>query len=281
MSVELSSAVAGPRGAVFDAIFSGLPALDSAEYRELVEKAPVNELPAQVLARAFRQLVGSGCHEAAEATLLRLVADERFDYLGAVRRLANQHVVKGTYSYGADDLVQETIVEIVKTLPTPRGAIAEGAWVLFIRHRFEDARRNLYGRHGAKDPAGRVEPQVNQESGEIVDPVEEADGALADWHVQLRENKESWLLDFVTRTVDAIHDPLIRYVAVDQFGDDPSPISGGMSESGKLPLTKQLGLHRTKISRAIKSAKQRLAAELMTQNEQDVDIDWLRKFSDQ
>jgi DNA-directed RNA polymerase specialized sigma24 family protein len=280
MSVEISSAVAGPRGAVFDAIFKGLPALDSPGYRELIDNAPVNELPAQVLARAFRELIASGSHEAAEATLLRLVADKRFDYLGIVRRLANQHVVKGTYSYDADDLIQETIAEIVKTLPTARGAVAEGAWVLFIRHRFEDARRKLYGRRGEKDPAGRVEPSRDQETGEIVDPVEEIDGALADWHVQLRESKESWLQDFVRRTAGAIVDPLIRYVAIDQFGDDPSPISAGTSEGGKAPLTEQLGIDRFKISRALKSAKRRLAAELMTQNEPDVDVEWLRKFTE-
>ena len=279
MSVDISSAAADRPGTAFDAIFAGLPALDSPEYLELLGNAPVKELPAQVLAKAYRQLAASGSTKAADSTLARLLADDRFDYLARVRRLASMHVANGTYSYSAEDLIHEAIVEIVRTLPTARGAVAEGAWVLFIGHRFEDARRKLFGRDASKDPAGRVEPHVDDMTGQMVDPVEEADGVGADWHVQLRESNMPWLDEFLRRTIERIADPLIRYVAADQFGDDPSPISKGVSEGGKLPLTDQLGVDRYKVSRALRSAKRRLAADLLAQNEYEIDMEWLRKFT--
>jgi hypothetical protein len=75
-----------------------------------------------------------------------------------------------------------------------------------------------------------------------------------------------------------ITDPLIRYVALDQFGDDPSQISSGVSEGGKDPLVTQLGVSRFKIARALATAKARLAAALMTQQERELDQDWLKKF---
>lgn len=279
MSVEISSAATDRTGTVFDAIFSGLPPLDSAEYLELLDNASVKQLPAQVLARAYRQLAASGSEEAANATLVRLVGDERYDYVAIIRKLASEHFIKGSYSYSEEDLVQEAVFEIVRLLPTSRGGVAEGAWVLFLRHRFEDARRALYGRFGGKDPEGRVEPQED-ETGALVDPVEETDGAAADWHVQVKESGLPWLTEFIQQTVLKIQDPLIRYVAEDQFGDDPSPISAGTSEGGKPPLTEQLGLHRSKVSRARTKARMRLAAELMARKEREIDMDWIRKFAE-
>ena len=280
MNVEISSAEAGRPATDFDAIFADLPPLDGAKYRELLENAPTSVLPAQVLARAFRQLVAAGSTKEADATLIRLVAHDRFDYLVIVRKMAGSYVASGNYSFDADDLVQETIHEIVRTLSTPRGSLAETAWVLFIRQRFADAWRNLYGRHGQKDPEGRVEAYVDEKTGEPFDPVEETDGSSAGWHVGCRESDVPWILEFIHRVIEKIPDPLIRYVAADQLGDDPSPISAGRSEGGKLPLTEQLGLHRSKISRALKAAKIRLAADLLRQDEKDIDVEWLKKFAE-
>jgi hypothetical protein len=283
MSVEISSVAADRPKTDFDAIFKGLPPLDSSEYLVLLENASVRELPAQVLAMAFRQLIASGS-AAADATLLRLVADKRFDYLLIVRKLGAGYTAKGNHAFDADDLVQETIKEIVRTLPTDRGAIAEGAWVFFIRQRFSDAWRNLYGRKGEKDPGNRVEEYVDERTGLTVDPVVETDGRSAEWHVQLRESKIPWLITFLRQAVENITDPLARYVAADQIGEDPSPISAGQSTGGKPPLTEQLGVDRFKVSRALKSAKKRLAAELLEQNEKDMDIEidmeWLRRFAE-
>lgn len=280
MSVENLPAAANRSKTVFDAIFANVPPLGSPEYLKLLETARLAELPAQVLVKAFRQLVTAGSLDAANATLVRLFGDLRFDYIGIVRKLASSYEPKGNFSYDPEDLVQETIKEIVRTLPTDRGAMAEGAWVTFIQQRFADAWRNLYGRDGKKDSEGRVGVYTDPKTGTEHDPVEETDASEADWHTQLREDAAPWLAEFMERAVEMIEDPLIRYVMKDQLSDDPSPISAGKSEGGKPPLTEQLGVNRFKIRRAIMSGRSRLAAELLKQREKDIDMEWLRKFAD-
>jgi hypothetical protein len=279
MNLEKSSARAtGSDDDIYNRIFSELPPLGSTEYMTLLETASASDLPAQVLARAFRQLVVSGSEVAANATLARLVGSKKYDYLTAVRRLASLMVAKGQYRYDKEDLIQETIAEIVKTLPTPRGELAEQAWVLFSKQRFQDGWRNLNGRRGEKLRGTRVEPTVDEETGEVFDPAEETDGQSAPWHARVEKSKLPWLENFIRRTAAEISDPVIRHVAEDQFGDDPSPISAGKSMGGKPPLTEQLGLSRFQISRALKNAKARLAAALMTQRENEIETDWLRGF---
>ena len=277
MSVETSSAASDSRRADVESIFRALPPLGSAEYLEVLETASVKELPAQVLAKAFRQLATADGTDAADATLKRLIADPRFNYLKALHRLAKNHMVNSLYSYGADDLIQEAVMEIVKSLPTARGAIAEGAWVRFIWHRFEDARRNLYGKKGKKDRPGRIEP-TEDEDGEISDPVEELEGSLT--NADLWQNSEylPWLEDFVRKTIAKIVDPTTRLIAEDQFGDDPSQISRGKSDGGRPSLEEQLGLSRFQIYRKLQGAKARLAADLLKQQERKIDVELIERF---
>lgn len=279
MNLEKSSVhAASGNDDIYNRIFSELPPLNSSEYMTLLETAPASDLPAQVLARAFRQLIVSGSEVAANATLARLVSSKQYVYLAAVRRLASLMVAQGQYRYDEEDLIQETIAEIVKTLPTPRGELAERAWVLFSKQRFQDGWRNINGRRGEKLRGKRVEPTIDEETGDVYDPAEETDGQSAPWHAGVEKSKLPWLESFIRRTATEIADPMIRRVAEDQFGDDPSPISAGKSATGKLPLTDQLGLSRFQISRALKNAKARLAAALMAQREQEIETDWLRQF---
>lgn len=275
---KLSVHAASGNDDIYNRIFSELPPLNSSEYMTLLETASASDLPAQVLARAFRQLIVSGSEIAANATLARLVGSKQYVYLAAVRRLASLMVAQGQYRYDEEDLIQETIAEVVKTLPTPRGELAERAWVLFSKQRFQDGWRNINGRRGEKLRGKRVEPTIDEETGDVYDPAEETDGQSASWHAGVEKSKLPWLESFIRRTVREIADPVIRHVAEDQFGDDPSPISAGKSAAGKPPLTDQLGLSRFQISRALKNAKARLAAALMTQRENEIETDWLRQF---
>lgn len=264
---------------MFSRVFEALPPLDSPQYIELLETASAAELPAQVLARAYRQLCVAGCEDAANATLARLVGSGgKYGYLAALRRLAFREIARGQYWYDADDLLQAAVIEIVRTLPTPRGELAERAWVLFIQQRFQDGWRELNGRRGEKIRGVRVEPTVDQETGEVSDPVEETDGSSAPWHVRAEASDLPWLEDFIREAVAKISDPLTRRIAEDQFGDDPSPISAGTSASGKPPLTEQFGMDRFKIRRRVKSAKTRLAAALLAQHRHEIDEEWLRSF---
>ncbi|MDQ4123247.1 MAG: hypothetical protein M3209_17560 [Acidobacteriota bacterium] len=279
MSHEESSVqAASASDDIYNRIFSELPPLGSPEYIRLLETAPVSELPAQVLARAFRQLIASGSSAAAEATLVRLVASKKFDYLAALRRLAYLEVAKGQGRYDEEDLIQEAISEIIKTLPTGRGEMAEKAWVMFSKQRFQDGWRNLNGRRGEKLKEKPFEVVKDEETGDYADPAEATDGQAAEWHVQLKSSNLPWLEDFIRKTIAQITDPVVRHVAEDQFGDDPSPISAGKSEGGKPPLTEQLDLSRFQVSRALKNVKARLVAALRTQSENEIDAEWFRRF---
>lgn len=277
MTLDQSSAEIAAN--TFNRIFAALPPLTSPQYIELLETASAADLPAQVLARAYRHLCAAGCEGAANATLARLVGSGgKYGYLASLRRLAFREVGRGQYWYDADDLMQAAVIEIVKTLPTPRGELAERAWVLFTHQRFQDGWRELNGRRGEKIRGVRAEPTVNRETGEVSDPVEETDGASAPWHVRAEASELPWLENFIRETVAKIADPLIRRVAEDQFGDDPSPISAGASAGGKPPLTEQLGENRFKIYRARDNAKARLAAALLAQRQHEIDAEWLRRF---
>lgn len=260
----------------YELIFAALPPLDSPEYLRLLDTATASDLPAPVLARCFRQLVAAGVDAAARATLERLVASKhREAYLLVVRKLSGRRVTRGQYAYDEEDLFQEAIKEIVTTLPTERGAFAETNWVTFCKHRFEDGRRRLNSRSLEKFMGERVEAMTDPESGKESDPLEVADDSIP-WHVAMRQSKVPWLEDFVRRTVAEFKDPLMRKVAEDQFGPDPSPISSGRSETDKLPLTEQLGVDRYRISRALKQARAKLFAALIRQKEGELDHDWLR-----
>lgn len=260
----------------YETIFAALPPLDSPEYLHLLDTATASELPAPILAKSFRQLASAGVDAPTRATLERLVASShREAYLLVVRKLARQRVARGQYAYDAEDLFQEAIKEIVRTLPTERGAFAETNWVTFCKHCFEDGWRNLNGRRGEKIRGERVEAVTGPESGIVNDPLE-VTGDFIPWHIVMRQSKVPWLEDFVRRTVSEFKDPLMRRVAEDQFGPDPSPISAGRSEMDKSPLTEQLGVDRYRISRALKQARAKLFAALIKQKEKELDLDWLR-----
>lgn len=263
----------------FDAIFEALPPLDSPEYLKHLETATTARLPAQVLARAFRQLCAAGVEPVASATLARLLSkDNQYGYLKVVRRLAKKQTPRGQNSQDGDDLFQSAVMRILEVLPTQRGAMAEKAWVLFCHNCFEDAWRTMFGRRGERLKVQFVEPSLDQEPDKIVDLLENTYGVDAPWHVGAKQSDLPWLETVIERTIANIADPLIRSIAEDQFGPDPSPISSGRSASGKPPLVEQLGVDRYRISRALRDAKSRLAGALLADKEHEIDKEWLRKF---
>lgn len=260
----------------YETIFAALPPLDSPEYLHLLDTATASELPAPVLAKSFRQLASAGADAAARVTLERLAAsNHREAYLLVVRKLARQRVARGQYAYDAEDLFQEAVKEIVRTLPTERGAFAETNWVTFCKHCFEDGWRSLNGRHGEKIRGERVEALTDPASGIVNDPLE-VTGDFIPWHVAVLQSKVPWLEDFVRRTIAEFKDPLMRQVAEDQFSPDPSPISADRTKTGKLPLTEKLGVDRYRITRARDRAQAKLFAALIKQKEKELDLDWLR-----
>jgi len=262
---------------LFRGLFLKLPPLGSREYLNLLKTASKTELPAQILARAYRQLALSGNNDAADATLERLIASPEYDYLQCVRNMAERRVIQGQNEHDQEDLIQETVREIVCVLPTHRGEYAETAWVAFAKQCFEDAWRKVCGRNGGKFARKRTEPVWNAETGDFVDPL---DALYEDDHLWPATMRDSdlfpWLEAFIVRVINKIADPNIRLIAMDHFGDDPSPISSGRSRNGKPPLIDQTGLDRFQVRRAINAARARICAELEQQKEREIDIDSFR-----
>src|SRR5687768_10442386 len=128
-------------------LFNDLPPLATPEYISHVKSTPAANLAAPVLVRAYQQLPPG---EAADATLGRLLGyNDRDGYITPLYKAAKRRLSRHD-AYGVDDLVQDTISEIVDTLGGPRGAGAEKAWVSYLTQRMEDAYRKLAGRRGER-----------------------------------------------------------------------------------------------------------------------------------
>jgi hypothetical protein len=94
--MKLEQPLTGTVADIFQGIFEALPPLDSPQYIAPLNTASATDLPAQVLARAYRQLCAAGSEDASRATLTRLVGSGgKYGYLAAVRRLAFIEVARG------------------------------------------------------------------------------------------------------------------------------------------------------------------------------------------
>ncbi len=264
----------------FEQLFAALPALDSPEYLRHLAQAEVIELPAQVLARAYRQLLQTDLKAAAEATLERLLDNQNvYGYVVIVRHLARRRVPDQQQWHDEEDLFQAAMMEILKVLPTTRGALAETAWVRFCQNCFTDAWRSMHGRRGERLQVEFAQPHTDRESGEYIFHVDTTTGEDAPWHAGVTDSELPRVEALVLRTISAINDPFIRAVANDQFSPAPSPISSAREgNKSKPPLTEQLNASRFQISRALRSAKARLANELLNDPQLTLDREWLRAF---
>ena len=264
----------------FEQLYAALPPLDSPEYLAHLAQADVSELPAQVLARAYRQLLQTDLKAAAEATLERLLDNQNvYGYLVIVRHLARRRVPDRQQWHDEEDLFQAAMMEILKVLPTTRGALAETAWVRFCQNCFTDAWRSMHGRRGERLQVEFAQPTQDSETGAYQFHVETTTGDDAPWHAGVADSELPRVEALVLRSISAINDPFIRAVAKDQFSPAPSPISSAReSNKSKPPLTEQLNASRFQISRALRSAKARLAHELLNDPQLTLDREWLRAF---
>lgn len=259
-----------------DEIFASLPPLGSAAYLEHLRTATTEELPPEVLARAYRELADDG-DEAARATLARLLGEKngRPEYLGTVLWHATRTVPRHQHWQDALDLYQDAVALIIELLPTARGRYAERAWRSFCYQRLIDAWRRRQGRRGERAEQ-RVEAWTGDD-GEVADPLDQT-AEPPPWHAVVGPDKLPWLEGFVRRVVAGIAEPFVRAVAEDQWlSGDPSPISGvRTSAGGREPLTRRYGKSRFQVHRALNAARARLFAALAAQNEMDVDLDLFR-----
>jgi len=287
----------------YQALFEQLPPLGSEEYIRLMEDASgERRIPPQVLARAFRQLCQAKNEAGMKATLVRLVQKKN---LGKIINLIRNKIPPEQSWFSEDDLVQDTWRHILKVLPTERGAGAEKAWASFCYQRMIDAWRENFGREGerlkikiggelvsitkAKAVVSNSENGVVESFGEEsveINPVEtlsdsEASSLAFAWHVGLKDNQVSLIEGIIEKTIDKIQELLLKQIAIDQFGDDPSPISNGTSRNGKPPLTEQTGLSRHQLARKIATVRKVLAGNILAEKKLNIDTERLKKFISQ
>lgn len=216
-------------------IFQALPPLHSLEYLEILKTASAEELPAQVLARAYRTLAPTAHKEAADRTLERLLdARNHFGYLRSIQVLAKERVEDGHFEYDENDLINETLWEIAKVLPTKRGQMAEQAWVGFCRSRLEDVRRRIQGRKGNKERWKRAEMKLDKESGRFLDPLEEIHAPPQELDRLLAsEAKQDKLRTIIRETIAKIQDPLDWRSQRERFsGRYTESVSGFRAQAG-------------------------------------------------
>ena len=250
-------------------IFQSLPPLASPEYLSLLKSATRDELPAGVLVRAYRQLVPS---HAADATLERLVdRDGRHGYLAALRAAARRRTPR-LGAYTADDLVSNTIGEIVATLGGAKGKIAESAWALYVQQCMEDAYRELVGRHGER--LGSHAATWREPESDRSEPMSAESHLAALWQARVAPSRLEWLEHFVVLTFAQITDERMRAVALDLVSHTPMPVS---SNDPKDPntLTGRFGVTRYVIYRWQAAARALLYDALEAQDECEIDMSFL------
>jgi len=250
-------------------IFQSLPPLGSPAYLSLLKSATAAELPASVLVRAYRKLHPSA---AADATLDRLLGhNRRYGYIALLYTTAQRRMAR-LEAYSPEDLVCDTIGEIVATLAGPAGEGAERAWMQYLRQRMEHAYRKLVGRREERLTL-RVEP-TSDETSDAYDPIEAAGAESIPWQGCVAPNNLEWLETFVQDTFAAILDDRIRAVALDLFSHSPMPISSD-DPNDPNTLTGRFGVKRFTIYRWQRAARAILRAALERQNEREIDMSFL------
>jgi len=278
----------------YDALFKQLPPLKSRDYIRLLESPDGEKIPPEVLAHCYRQLCEANYREGMEATFRVLTQNGN---LRKLRRFIRKMIPPEQNKFDSEDLEQKAWAKIWITLPTKRGGFAENNWLVFAKQRVIDAWNEEFGKKGSKlkTKIGKEKVPIriagtgssgNQHSGEKnaenVDPferitVDEAAEA-APWHAGLKENEIPLIEKIILETIEKIEEPFLKRLAMDQFGEDPSPISGDRSKSGKAPLTEQTGFERDYISRRIRVIRARLAGALKANKDLKFDPEWLKKF---
>jgi DNA-directed RNA polymerase specialized sigma24 family protein len=259
------------RAATLEKFFQELPPLGSNDYLAHVEAAPTDELPPEVLVRAFRQLPPDSL--SSRVTLRRLLGrrpDGSWEYLGPLITYARKvHQEGSADSY--EDLLQDAAERMIRTLPTLRGAFAERSWNSFCRRELIDAWRDRYGRRGEHLP--------REESLEVPDEDGPTDRLtwLSEppvWHVGLTPTRVEAIEKIAIKVVQRIPDEFVRSVAQRAwFNNQQPPISGAGTAEGASLTSLFPQKSRSQIMRALRHAKAQLAAALLEDHDLDLGPD--------
>jgi hypothetical protein len=242
-----------------EAQFAALMRMEEGALIQHVRTAPKEDLPAAVLARAYRELWLEERFIPAEEVATRLFAGRvedleagegdpeymRWLYIAAVK------FTQKSPSREAPDLYQSALRQIVRALRGSQGAEAHTAWKSFCFDRFWDAWRE----RTRKDP-----PLLGLEVEDPItgDSVNLGDKALEyPWQGSTTPDREEELTAFLQGRLQAEgKDSRIVEIGLDQFFGDPSPIDVVDPERPRrTPLTERFGLTRFQIYRLRKKAQ--------------------------
>lgn len=241
----------------FEAAAEELVALGSGELEAWVRNRS-RQPEAAVLALVYHRLWAAGRKVEAEAVATRLFGGMPGrgggpEYMGWLFRACAGRVDEGARWRGAEDLYQGTLLQIVRTLRTPRGRRAHTAWRPFCWHRLYDAIRERTREDLPTEDLDAPDPGT----GRMPEPLEL--GRRQAWHGSVEPDRLPQLIEHLRHAAEALEDPDVRRVALDQFFDDPSPIdTEDPDRPEKRPLTEVLGRDRFAVYRLKHKARELL-----------------------
>lgn len=253
---------------ILDERFQALPPLGSDESVRYLDSAPPQELPPEVLVRAFRQLPASGI--AARKTLERLfrrLPDGSWEYLGPMVKYARRKASSRKTDY--EDLMQDGLTRILRVLSGKRGQRAQTAWNAFCRQEIVDAWRERYGRRGERCIP---EDQVELSDDRPVDPLDCVE--VPAWHVSLQATSIQRIEEIAEQAIARIPDDFVRQLARTVWFRNLRPKVSGNGSGEQESLTSLYPeKSRFQLMRALREADAQLAAALLTDPAMDFSPD--------
>jgi hypothetical protein len=251
---------AGAQQLSCESAFERLPPLDSREFIEVIKTAPSSKLPPEVLVRAFRQLPASS--EASRIVLKRLFNKtghswDNFGPLVACARRRSRTFPIDQY----EDLLQDAMERILRTLPTDRGQYAENSWNAFCYRELIEAWRSKYGRRGERYPP---EDQPDDE-GKDAHHASVSSAGLPPWHGAVDSNSIVDIEEIGHRVIASFEDQFHKDLANESWFRNRSPQISGNSKDDDAPclVTMFKGKSRFQIGRALRQINAQFAAALL------------------
>ena len=186
------------------------------------------------------------------------------------------------------DLLSASFTQIVRKLESPRGTYAETNWVGFCVQCVIDAWRSkdLYGRDGTKATEEFAHPTPDDVP---PPPVKLGTTTAPDPRGTPRHSVLPKIESVIAEAIESMPDGPMKTIAADQFGPDPSYVSGAKLSKieGKKPLLTQLEWSpekRREVYVLLDDAKHLLAAAVIKaveENNLDVDLGDVRGWLDE
>lgn len=243
----------------------------SRAYLERLVHASAKELPPEELTRDYRRALMQKRPNLrlAQKILARLLdPDDQYGYLKGVKYKAATW--KRDRAHLAADLVQDTAEEIIRALPTDRGAYAEENWHRFTFQCYVKCWRKRFGKKGQRLMEAADPPEEAESFDEFVT---QETSPVNLWEVELPPQKLEEMKRVVREAVESIQDDFLRTVGLKLLFDNPPTVTA---------LADELGVGRRKIYHALDKVRAKVFVALRrTRNLHGCDDEWLQDWLNQ